>query len=313
MRSIEPATVRTRKRAGAPCPRRPSATCPAGLEVTRTAGNWELIEPSGVRASTRTDEPAGNVMPMAPSMFLNSACDPGLRLPWKLIVPLRARTTERPRRRVEIAVMVPLPVTALTWPLTRLVLMEPLVVCRAMAPPTLVAQIDPLVSSSARLPSRPAAVSVPAATATLAVASCGIATVKSTQVAVGRPVPIETLAVMTSPCCRYLVWMASVKPLRCSVTLTWPAGPARTCTLPAEWTNRSTTWLPTGKTVVPGAGWRGIVDLVEKMTAITIASRAPTRINRRGRRHCGGTDRRDVPPAMAVGFPGGERLIPPSQ
>src|SRR5258706_6853589 len=84
--------------------------------------------------------------------------------------------------------------------------------------------------------------------------------------------------------------MAPVKPLRCSVMLTWPSGPALRCTLPVEWTNRSTTWWPIGKTVVPGAGWRGVAaGLVVMMSTTTASSKAPTSINRRGRRHAGGT------------------------
>ncbi len=57
-------------------------------------------------------------------------------------MPLCACTSDCPRRRVAVAVMVPLSVIALTWPLTWLVLIEPLAVCIAMAPLTLVAQID---------------------------------------------------------------------------------------------------------------------------------------------------------------------------
>src|SRR5229473_751778 len=84
--------------------------------------------------------------------------------------------------------------------------------------------------------------------------------------------------------------MAPVKPLRCSVMLTWPSGPALRCTLPVERTNRSTTWWPIGKTVVPGAGWRGVAaGLVVMMSTTTASSKAPTSVNRRGRRHAGGT------------------------
>src|SRR5260221_7778228 len=84
--------------------------------------------------------------------------------------------------------------------------------------------------------------------------------------------------------------MAPVKPLRCSVMLTWPSGPALRWTLPVEWTNRSTTWWPIGKTVVPGAGWRGVAaGLVVMMSTTTASSKAPKSVNRRGRRHAGGT------------------------
>jgi hypothetical protein len=72
--------------------------------------------------------------------------------------------------------------------------------------------------------------------------------------------------------------------------LTWPAGPAVTCTLPVEWTNRSTTRLPLiGKTLVP-AGWRGAVvgaGLVNTMSAMA-SSTAAARISRPGRRQADG-------------------------
>src|SRR5215472_1838927 len=86
--------------------------------------------------------------------------------------------------------------------------------------------------------------------------------------------------------------MAPVKPLRFSVMLTWPAGPALMCTLPVEWTNRSITRWSTLKTVVPGAGWRGNVlagGLVAMMSRMAASSAALTSTNRRGRRHAGGT------------------------
>ena len=68
------------------------------------------------------------------------------------------------------------------------------------------------------------------------------------------------------------------------------SGPGLTCTLPAEWTNRSTTWLLIGKTVVPGAGWRGAPEgKFAMMSTMSTASNAPTVSSRRGRRHGGGT------------------------
>src|SRR6266851_5915518 len=202
LRSIEPPIVLMLRLAGAPRPTRPLATLPSEAETTCTDENPELIDPKRVRASTRTDELLGKVTPIAPLVFLNTAGQPGSRLPWKLIVPLCACTSECPRRRVEIVVMVPLSVMALTWPLTWLVLMAPLAVCSATAPRTLAAEIDPLVSCSTKLPVRPVALSVPAATWTFALVSRGTATWKSTHVAVGRPLPIETVTVITSPCCR---------------------------------------------------------------------------------------------------------------
>src|SRR5258707_11934788 len=72
--------------------------------------------------------------------------------------------------------------------------------------------------------------------------------------------------------------------------LTWPSGPALRWTPPVEWPNRSTTWWQIGKPVVPGAGWRGVAaGLVVMMSTTTASSKAPTSVNRRGRRHAGGT------------------------
>ena len=161
-----------------------------------------MIDPERARASTRTDEPPGRVTPVAPLVFLNTAWQPGSRLPWKLIVPFCACISADPRSRVEAVVMVPLSVMALTSPLTWLVLTEPLAVCIPMAPLTWVAQIDPLVSCSTRLPARPVALSVPAATPTFALVSRGTATLKSTHVASMRPFSTETVTVITSPCLR---------------------------------------------------------------------------------------------------------------
>ena len=73
MRSIEPPMVWRLRRAGAPRPRRPWATRPCESEITRTEENPELIDPEGVRASTRTDEPRGKVTPIAPLVFLKTA------------------------------------------------------------------------------------------------------------------------------------------------------------------------------------------------------------------------------------------------
>src|SRR5215469_9853929 len=130
------------RRAGAPRPMRPWATRPPGSGTTCTDENPELIDPERARASTRIDELPGTVTAVAPLVFLNTASQPGSRLPWKLIVPLSACISECPRRRVETVVMVPLLVLALTWPLTWLVLVDPLAVCIAMTPLRCAAQID---------------------------------------------------------------------------------------------------------------------------------------------------------------------------
>ena len=61
------------RRADASRPTRPWATRPPESVTTRTDENPELIDPERVRASTRTDEPLGNVTPVAPLAFLNTA------------------------------------------------------------------------------------------------------------------------------------------------------------------------------------------------------------------------------------------------
>lgn len=73
LRLMEPPMVWTLRRADAPRPTRPLATRPGEAETTRTVENWELIDPKRLRASTRTDEPLGKVIPTAPLVFLKTA------------------------------------------------------------------------------------------------------------------------------------------------------------------------------------------------------------------------------------------------